>query len=73
MKRSDIEQYGEFKGNTSAKLEILFIEIKETKTSIEEVKKDIQDLQGWKAWSLGFGAAAGFVAGFFKDVLLKKL
>ena len=73
MKKSDIEQYGEFKGTVSTKLEILFIEIKESKLSLDEVRKDIKDLQGWKAWSLGFGAAAGFMAGIFKDIFLKKL
>ena len=63
--RQRSENYGEFKGNTAAKLEILFVEIK-------EMRKDVEDLKGWKFWSMGFGAASGFLAGFFKDMFMKK-
>ena len=60
MKSSD--SYGEFKGSTSAKLDIIFSEMKELRTSVE-------DLKSFKAWTLGAGAVAGFIAGMFKDLL----
>lgn len=60
------ETYGEFKGSTSAKLEMIFIEIK-------TLRSEVNDLKTWKAWTLGAGAVAGMVAAFLKDILLKKI
>jgi hypothetical protein len=57
------EQYGEFKGSTSTKLEILFLEVK-------ALRSDVNDLKGFKAWAVGFGAAAGFLGAFIKELLL---
>ena len=63
--RQRSESFGEFKGSTSTKLDILFVEIK-------ELRKDVDDLKGWKFWAMGFGAASGFLAGFFKDMFIRK-
>ncbi len=70
------EEYGEFKGSTSTKLEIIFNELKDFKAfayeKFEKMDNNINDLKGFKAWALGFGAAAGFIAGIFKDLFIKK-
>lgn len=60
------ETYGEFKGSTSAKLEIIFNEIK-------GLRQDVNDLKTWKAWTLGAGAVAGLVAGFLRDIIIRKI
>lgn len=64
-KNHNSEEYGEFKGSTSAKLDMLFSEIK-------GLRKDVDGLKQWKAWAVGLGAGAGFVAGVFRDFLIKK-
>jgi hypothetical protein len=60
--RSSNDNYSEFKGSTSAKLDILFDEIK-------GMRKDIDDLKNFKSWTLGAGALAGFLAGVLKDFI----
>ncbi len=75
-KTSFSEEYGEFKGSTSTKLEIIFTELKDFKKftyeQLDQLNKDVEDLKGFKMWTFGFGAAAGFVAGLFKDLLFRK-
>ncbi len=75
-KTSFSEEYGEFKGSTSTKLEIIFGELKDFKKytyeQLDQLNKDVGDLKGFKMWTLGFGAAAGFIAGFFKDLIFRK-
>jgi hypothetical protein len=52
----------EFKGSTSAKLDIIFGEIK-------GLREDVENLKNYKAWTLGMGATAGFLAGILKDFI----
>ena len=63
--RQRSEEYGEFKGSVSTKLDMLFVEIK-------DLRKDVDSLKGWKFWSMGFGAAAGLFATFVRDFFTKK-
>ena len=58
----DAEQYGEFKGNTSAKLEIIFGEIK-------ALRAEVQSLSNWKNWTMGASAIIGAVGGFLFSLL----
>lgn len=52
----------EFKGSTSAKLDIIFGEIK-------GLREDVDSLKNYRAWTLGMGATAGFLAGILKDFI----
>jgi hypothetical protein len=63
--RSQNNNMAEFKGKTEATLQMLVDEIR-------GMRSDIEDLKGWKSWSLGAGAMAGFFAGLLKDIFLKK-
>lgn len=56
------EDMYEFKGSTSAKLDIIFAEIK-------GLREDVENLKTYKAWTLGMGATAGFLAGILKDFI----
>lgn len=59
------ENVSEFKGSTSAKLDIIFVELK-------EIKGDVKDLRDFKARMLGMATLAGFAAGFIKDWLFRQ-
>lgn len=61
---TDQDTMYEFKGNTSAKLDILFSEIK-------ALRKDVDTLKQWKAWVIGVSAAISFAVGLLKDYLAK--
>ena len=64
-KTRETEELYEFKGSTSAKLEILFIEVK-------GLRKDVNELKSWKSWVVGLGAGAGAITSLFTDWLIKK-
>lgn len=67
MSRDNSEEYAEFRGSTSAKLEIIFNEIKGLSDNVNRLNDEINSLKQWKAWTLGMGATAGFLAGVLKD------
>ena len=58
------QQYGEFKGSTEAKIDLILTEIKGLRT-------DVDTLKSWKAYTLGFGAMAGFAAAFLRDLIMR--
>jgi hypothetical protein len=66
------DNYGEFKGSTMTRLESLSGDINELKTVIHDLQRSVEDLKSFKAWTLGMGAAAGFLAGILKDFIKVK-
>lgn len=69
MTNLDAEQYGEFKGTTSAKLEMIFTELKETRKDIQTLYSKVNALNEWRSWTMGLGTFLGAMAGFFAGVL----
>ena len=59
------QEYGEFKGSTETTLKMILDEIK-------GLRADVDGLKLFKAYSLGLGGAAGFVASFFRDLIMKQ-
>lgn len=65
----DAEQYGEFKGNTSAKLETIFYEIKGLRADVNSLNTRVNALNEWRAWTMGLGTVLGALAGFFTGMI----
>jgi len=59
------QEVSEFKGSTSAKLEMIFCQL-------EEIKKEVKDLSNFKSKMVGMATLAGFAAGFLKDWIFRK-
>lgn len=58
-------EYGEFKGSTETTLKLILQEVK-------GLREDVDGLKMFKAYTLGVGAVAGFLAGFLKDFITFK-
>ncbi len=58
------ESYGEFKGSVDTKLKIIFEEVK-------ILRQQVSELQNFKFYAMGIGAAAGFAASYVKGWILK--
>lgn len=59
------EEICEFKGGTNAKLDIIYGEIK-------GLRKDVDELKNWKAYTMGIAAVVGFIAASLKDWFFKQ-
>lgn len=57
-------EYGEFKGSTETTLKLILEEV-------QGLRCDVDSLKSWKAYTMGLGAAAGFISAFFKDLFFK--
>jgi hypothetical protein len=69
MSALDAELYGEFKGNTSAKLESIFNEIRGLRQDVSSLKTQVNNLNEWRAMTIGIGTILGALAGFFSGIL----
>ena len=58
------EEYGEFKGTTNTKLEIIYKEV-------ISLRCDVNELKGWKAYVIGVGSVVGFLGGFIGNFFKK--
>lgn len=72
-----LEQYGEFKGNTSAKLEIIFNMMRDQRIDTAALKTDVQSLKDTRVWSMGWlsgvGLVTGIIGAFVKERFLKNI
>lgn len=70
-------RYGEFKGSTEATLKSILLELKEIRTDLKNVtdnhNKRITALESFRVYVLGLAGAIGFLAAYFKEVIVKKL
>ena len=66
------ESYGEFKGSTSAKLDMLFKLMNTTNENVTSLQNDVQDLKDTKTWSLGWLSGVGIFAGLLGAILKEK-
>jgi len=71
------QQYGEFKGSTEATLKSILNEIKELRTDLKTVTEKhnerITALENFKVYLVAISGGIGFLAAYFKDLIIKKL